>query len=325
MLSLRLMNHKLISSPLQGYTDFHFRNAFQKFFGGIDHFYAPYIRFNGKMAIKPLYERDLRPKNNTGLQVIPQVMTCRADEFIFAAKYVQSLGYNELNWNLGCPYPMVANRGMGSGLIQSPEKIDRILDQVHSQTNIIVSMKMRMGYHHAREILDVFPILEKYPIKNIGIHARIGAQLYEGGVDLDGFQRCIDHCSQKLYYNGDITSFTTFEELTQRFPSIDHWMLGRGLIANPFLPAMIKNQTHYYPENKTEVFSKYIDTLFSSAEEKLTGEKAVIRKMLSYWEYFSVLFSEPDKVIKRIKKAKTYEVYDEAVREILESGELASY
>jgi len=312
------MHHKLISSPLQGYTDFHFRNAFQQFFTGIDQFYAPYIRFNGKMVIKSIYERDLKLKNNTGIAVIPQVMTCSTEEFIFAAKYVRSLGYKELNWNLGCPYPMVTNKGMGSGLIKDPEKIDRILDQVHTETDIVVSMKMRMGYEHAKEILEVFPILEKYPIKNIGIHARIGAQLYKGGVDLDGFQRCIDHCRQKLYYNGDITSVATFEELTERFPSIDHWMLGRGLIANPFLPSMIKNKTHQYPDNKIEVFSKYLDTLFTAAEQKLTGEKAVIRKMLSYWEYFSVLFTNPTKVVKKIKKSKTYEVYDAAVKEILE-------
>ena len=310
------MQHKLISSPLQGFTDFRFRNAFQQFFTGVDVFYAPYIRFNGKMLIKPIYERDLKPKNNVS-KVIPQVMTCSADEFIYAAKYVNSLGYQELNWNLGCPYPMVTNKGMGSGLIKDPEKIDRILDRIHSETDIVVSMKMRMGYEHAGEILDVFPILAKYPIKNIGIHARIGAQLYKGGVDLDGFQRCIDHCGQKLYYNGDITSVGVFKELVDRFPSIDHWMLGRGLIADPFLPSMIKAEAHTYPDNKLDIFSKYIDTLFTAAEQKLTGEKAVIRKMLSYWEYFAVLFPNPSKVVKKIKKAKTYEVYDAAVKEIL--------
>jgi len=278
------------------------------------------------MLIKPVYERDLQPKNNgTIKQLIPQVMTCSADEFIFAANYVQSLGYKEMNWNLGCPYPMVTNKGLGSGLIKSPEKIDRILDRIHTETDIVVSMKMRMGYEHAGEILKVFPVLAKYPIKNIGIHARIGAQLYKGGVDLDGFQRCIDHCGQKLYYNGDITSVAVFEELTEQFPSIDHWMLGRGLIADPFLPEMIKNSMHEYPEDKLDVFSKYLDTLFVAAEQKLTGEKAVIRKMLSYWEYFSVMFPNPTKVVKKIKKAKTYEVYDSAVREILSTWEVHSY
>jgi tRNA-dihydrouridine synthase len=184
-------------------------------------------------------------------------------------------------------------------------------------------MKMRMGYEHSREILDVFPVLEKYPIKSIGIHARIGAQLYNGGVDLEGFQRCIDHCSQKLYFNGDINSVAKFEEMVERFPSIDHWMLGRGLIADPFLPGMIKNNTRSYPDNKVDVFSKYIDTLFTAAEQKLTGEKAVIRKMLSYWEYFAMMFPNPAKIVRRIKKAKTYGVYDAAVKDILACEEFA--
>ncbi len=311
------MHHTLVSSPLQGFTDFHFRNAFQRFFTGINVFYAPYIRFNGRMVIKPVYEHDLQVKNNPRSNVIPQVMTCSADEFIFAANYVHSLGYQELNWNLGCPYPMVTNKGMGSGLIANPDKIDRILDKVHSETDIIVSMKMRMGYEHSREILDVFPVLAKYPIKNIGIHARIGAQLYRGGVDLEGFQRCIEHTDQKLYFNGDITTVARFEEMCDRFPSIDHWMLGRGLIADPFLPEMIKDNTHEYPEDRIEVFSKYLDTLFTAAEKKLTGEKAVIRKMLSYWEYFSSTFPNPTKVVKKIKKTKTYEEYDAAVKDIL--------
>ncbi|MGJ8661934.1 MAG: tRNA-dihydrouridine synthase, partial [Bacteroidota bacterium] len=107
--------HTLLSSPLQGFTDYRFRNALNRHFGGVDTYYSPYIRLNGKLEIKPSYERDILPKNNQELQVIPQIMTNDADEFLFVAKYVQSLGYNELNWNLGCPYPMVTKRCMGSG------------------------------------------------------------------------------------------------------------------------------------------------------------------------------------------------------------------
>jgi hypothetical protein len=52
------------------------------------------------MIIKSSYERDLLPENNLGLEVIPQVITNDADEFLFVAKYVRELGYKELNWNL---------------------------------------------------------------------------------------------------------------------------------------------------------------------------------------------------------------------------------
>lgn len=312
------MTHTLLSSPLQGFTDYRFRNAFNKYFGGIDTYYAPYIRLNGKMVIKPVYERDLQLKNNKSIEVIPQVMTCNADEFLFVIKYIQSLGYTELNWNLGCPYPMVTNRGMGSGLIASPEKIDHILKRAHEATDITISMKMRMGYANPMEILDTFPILEKYPIRNIAIHARIGAQLYEGGVDLDGFQRCIDHSRQKLYYNGDITSVSKFREMADRFPSIDHWLLGRGLIADPFLPQMIKDDTTEYPEDRWEIFSKFHDTLFSEYEQKLSGAKHVIMKMTSYWEYFAQPLENSKKIVKMVKKTKTIEDYDDAVARIFD-------
>ena len=237
------MDYTLLSSPLQGFTDFRFRNALNKYFGGIDTYYSPYIRLNGKLVIKPSYERDLLPENNVGLEVIPQIITNDADEFLFVAKYVKELGYKELNWNLGCPYPMVTKSGMGSGLISNTEKINHILDRAHSESDIIVSMKMRLGYENCEEILDVLPILDTYPIKNIAIHARIGKQLYKGGVNLDAFQHCIDNTNHKLYYNGDITSVAKFREMQERFPTIDHWMIGRGLISDPFLPSMIKNNT----------------------------------------------------------------------------------
>ncbi len=313
------MSHTLLSSPLQGFTDFRFRNAFDKYFGGIDTFYSPYIRLNGKLIVKPAYERDILPKNNTVAEVIPQVMTNDADEFLFVANYVKQFGYKELNWNLGCPYPMVTKRGMGSGLISEAEKIDAILDKVHSESDILVSMKMRMGYENSEEILDTFPILDKYPLKNIAIHARIGKQLYKGGVDLDAFQKCVENTSHKLYYNGDITSVEVFNQLKERFPTIDHWMIGRGLISDPFLPSMIKNNTIEYPGNKIEAFSKFHDTLYQAYSEQLSGPKHITMKMYHFWEYFASTFNNPRKSLKKIKKAKSIQDYDRAVREIFNS------
>ena len=80
------MSFTLLSSPLQGFTDFRFRNAFNEYFGGIDTFYSPYIRLKGKMKIKGSYERDLLIENNTVPEVIPQIMTNSAEEFLFVAK-----------------------------------------------------------------------------------------------------------------------------------------------------------------------------------------------------------------------------------------------
>ena len=313
------MSYKLLSSPLQGFTDYKFRNAFNNLFGGIDTFFTPYFRLNGKRVVKNAYERDILPENNTNLEVIPQVITNNADEFLFVANYVQQFGYNELNWNLGCPYPMVTKCGMGSGLIHQADRIDEILHKVHNESDITVSMKMRLGYENSEEILKTLPILDKYPLKNIAIHARIGKQLYKGGVNLDAFQTCIENTKHTLYYNGDITSVSKFKEMQERFPSIKNWMIGRGLIADPFLPNMIKNDTFEYPENKLEVFNEFHNTLYQNYAESLSGATHLLLKMYHLWEYFSPLFKQSPKGLKKIKKAKNIKKYELAVEEIFKN------
>lgn len=311
------MSLTLHASPLQGFTDFRFRNTFRKYFGGIDVFYAPYIRLTGKQEIKGSFARDILLENNSEIELIPQILTNDAEAFLFVARYVQELGYKELNWNLGCPYPMVAKRGLGSGLIKYPEKINNILDKVYSESNIEVSIKMRLGFESSDEILKVFPIFEKYPIKNIALHPRIGKQLYKGGVDLEAFQHAMASTHHKLIYNGDINSVSRFKEMEERFPTIDTWMLGRGMIADPFLPEMIEGNTSLYPENKIERFGKFHDTLFYEYEQALSGPSHVLMKMLHFWGYFITSFPNSRKGLKKIKKARNILAYENAVKEIL--------
>jgi tRNA-dihydrouridine synthase B len=313
------MNDTLLSSPLQGFTDYRFRNAFHSYFGGIDTYYAPYIRLNGKFEIKSSYQRDLHPHHNAAIHVIPQVMTNDPDEFLFVADYVKSIGYDELNWNLGCPYPMVTKRGMGAGLIANVNRIEEVLQRVHQEKELVISMKMRLGYEHCDEILKVFPILNKFPLKSIAIHARLGKQLYKGGVDLAAFERCLDKTHHIIYYNGDITSVEYFNALKKRFPSVKHWMIGRGLIADPFLPMMIKNETANYPHNRWEIFRKFHDALYADIENALSGSSHVLVKMESYWEYFAKSFPDPHRTFKKIKKSKNKLHYQDAVDSIFNS------
>jgi tRNA-dihydrouridine synthase len=307
----------IYSSPLQGFTDFRFRNAFQQFFGGIDQYIAPYMRVNGKLEIKPASERDILPANNSSLDLIPQIITKNDDEFLFVAKYVRKLGYTELNWNLGCPYPMIAKRGMGSGLLRMPEKIDKILTRVCAETDIQISVKMRLGYENSHEIFNVLPVLEKYQLANITIHPRIGKQLYKGEVDLNTFEECLRQTSHKIFYNGDITSVRSFREMRERFPTINHWMIGRGLIGDPFLPAMIKADNPVYPENRFEIFNSFHDALLASYEEALSGQKHLLMKMYPFWEFFIKSFPLSPKGLKNIKKTQSLNVYREAVKQII--------
>jgi len=77
---------------------------------------------------------------------------------------------------------------------------------------------------------------------------------------------------------------------------------------------MIKDNTGAYPTDRMQRFSRFHEQLFRAFEEKLKGEKHVIMKMSSYWEYFSQAFPDSQRLIKKIMKTKTFEDYDAAYK-----------
>jgi len=316
------MSLTLISSPLQGFTDYRFRNAFNKHFGGIDYFYAPYIRLSGEQEIKASYKRDILPENNAALTVIPQVMCKDADDLLLVAEFVKDLGYHELNWNLGCPYPMVSKKGLGAGLIKDKETIVKILEFVSARSDIEISIKMRLGNESPEEGEQLLPLLDEFPIKHIIIHPRLGTQQYKGHVDLTAFERCLQLSKHPIIYNGDINSVATYRKLQERFPYMQTWVLGRGIISDPFLPSMIKNNSLEYPANANEIFSKFHDTLMQENSLALSGDKHLLLKMATYWEYFALLFTNAHKCHKKIKKAQSLRAYEIAVNEIIRGEQI---
>lgn len=304
---------KLLLAPLQGFTDSYFRSAFHKNFGTVDQYYSPWIRSDNKGVIKKAQIRDVNPENNFGIPLIPQIMCNQIDDFLMLSDYLYNLGYQEINWNLGCPHPMVTNRGLGAALLKSPDKVISLLDAVLPKMRNKLSIKMRLGFEEETEILQLLPKLNDFPLTEIIIHARTAKQMYKGNVNPDAFKNCMNLTKHSLVFNGDITTYKSFKELRNRLPEIKKWMIGRGLIANPFLAGMIKNDTEQLPESYKEIMLKFHDQLLERYAAHLSGEKHLLLKMLSFWHYFSSSFKDPQKAFKRIKKAKTLTAYREAV------------
>lgn len=310
-----MLEDKISIAPLQSFTDFRFRKAFFKFFNGVDKCYAPYIRLTNQKEIKNNQKKDILLENNNHMPVMPQLMVNNIDDFLLVADYVQGLGYNEINWNMGCPYPMVAKRNLGAGMLNNPNEIDQLLDQVFSKSDIKLGLKMRMGYESTDEILKVIPVLNKYPITELIIHARFAKQLYKPSVDLDRFEECIEISKTPLTYNGDLNTVEDYQTLKERFPSINNWMIGRGLVKNPFLAEMIKENSPDFPDDRWDTFKDFHNELYEDYASVLQGDRQIILKMLSFWEYFATQFPNPNKAFKRIKKAKDLSSFETAVNQ----------
>lgn len=311
----------LYLAPLQGFTDHHFRNAFQTVLGDVDRFYAPYLKMSHDGQIKEGPKQDVLIKNNPFEKIVPQILACSSDDFLVMTSYLTDLGYTEVNWNLGCPYPMVAKRDLGSGILNKPEKILEIIEEVILKSGMKLGLKMRMGYEDTSDILSLLPLLNDFPLSEIIIHARFGKQLYQGGCDHDRFEECIPLTKHQITYNGDINTVNDFRNLKKRFPNVNHWMIGRGAIANPFLFEMIQEDSDEFPEDRMEIFHEFLILLMESHLNSKDNEGNILLKMKHYWEYFAQSFDEGKRYYRMVKKADSVKAYYDVLNQIVKLEE----
>ena len=303
---------KIYLAPFQGITGVTFRTIYSKHFQGVDKLFTPFftnISNDSKLPARKLAELG-KPYEN-GIEVVPQTLSKDADEIIRFATFCQQLGFKELNWNLGCPYPMVANKKRGSGMLPYPEMVEEILAKVMAEIPIRFSVKCRLGYNSPEEIFKLIPIFNRNNISELSIHARIGKQLYTGKTDLETFQQVSSQITVPLAYNGDIFSVLDFERLNNHFPAINTWMIGRGLLSDPFLPAKIKGLP--IPDDQQAQIRKFIEDLYFGYRRQLNDNVAVLGILKEYWKYLADSFDDPHQVFKNLKKVKSFDEYEEAV------------
>lgn len=295
-------------APIRGMTDHIYRNTFADHFNGFDLAVAPFIASPTGSKIRNKYIKGVLPENNLKMPMVPQILSKSADGFILLANRLLDLGYETVNWNLGCPYPQVVSKHRGSGLLPHTDRILEFLDNVIPAINGRLSIKTRLGRKDKDDIFRLLPALNAYPLEEIIIHPRTGLQMYTGIPDLDAFDACLLLTHHPIVYNGDIRTIGDFRQLSERFSSIDRWMIGRGALANPFLPGIIKDGK-LKVDNKTDKLKSFHDALFEQYSRILSGPTHILDRMKGLWQYFSQPFSDSKKAMKKIKKARTLDQY----------------
>ncbi len=301
----------LTLAPLHGVTNWIFRKAYFHHFPGMDKAMAPFIASVNPAKPTAHHFKDLLPEVNQVIPLVPQILGNDATEFVATTKILADLGYAEVNWNLGCPFSMVAKKRRGSGLLPFPDLIEGFLGQACPRLCLPLSVKLRLGRKDPQDILDLMPILNSFPLKLVYIHPRVGTQMYRGEVDLDGFAAASRLCSHEVAYNGDIKDLRTFEMLRSRFPTVREWMIGRWAIFDPFLPGRIKGGP--VATGRRGILQAFHDELYADYRKVLFGPAHVMDKMKEVWTFIGKSFPNCEQLLARIAQAKTLVAYERAV------------
>lgn len=285
----------IILAPMQGLTELLFRKAYETVFPGmIDCSISPFLSLthgNLKDAWKKI--DDVVPEKNFGsIPVIPQILGNEPVEFVDLANRLYDIGYEEINWNIGCPMRRVAGKHRGSGILPYPNEVRCVLENVIPRLKGSFSIKMRLGYYSEREIFELIPILNNYPIKNITIHPRIGKQVYTGVPNMQVFSEVLPLIQHPIIYNGDVCTPERYNYINATYPEVQDIMIGRGILFDPLLPAKIKGVDT--PSFKSQEF---ILVLLEAILQCPMPVPSKVRKIKEYWclQYKSLGVTEQQK------------------------------
>lgn len=306
------MVQKMELAPLDGITKLVFRQVWHRHFGGADRYFIPFFSPTDHHTITPRDFRELDPAANEGLPSVPQIMTCRADDFLWGAERMAELGYTEVNLNLGCPSGTVTAKGKGSGFLRYPEELDRFFDKVFSEASVAVSVKTRLGIESPEEFPRLLEVYNKYPIACLTIHARVQKEKYRGSVHLDDFALALAESKNPVCYNGDLRTVAEVRAFEARFPAVDTVMIGRGAVADPALLRKLRGGS----AATREELQAFTQDLYRSYQDFYGQVGTAAQRMREIWFYLIHLFDDADKlnkVMRRFKRPGEYEAAEAAI------------
>lgn len=295
-------------APLDGITRAVFRRVWLRRFGGADRCFIPFLSPTPQHVITPRDLRELAPEDAERLPVVPQIMTCRAPDFLWAAEVLGDMGFREVNLNLGCPSGTVTAKGKGSGFLRRPEALDAFFEEVFSRVRLPVSVKTRLGYQLPEEFPALLEIFNRYPIACLTVHARVRPEKYKGPLHLDVFADTLTRSKNPVSFNGDLRTVADVEAFAARFPAAEAVMIGRGAVADPALFRKLRGG----PAASREELQAFTQELYRDYQAFFGQTGTAAQRMREVWFYLIHLFDGAERLNRQMRRFRTPGEYEAA-------------
>ena len=309
-------------APMEGITTAVFRRVYSKWFEGVDRMYTPFLVANRTHKFKTREKKEIEACSQ---DLVPQILTDKAEHFIWAAHEIYKAGFREVNLNAGCPSATVTTKKKGAGMLEDTRALNSFLDEIFTAKENgdfpEISIKTRVGVSSYTEAEDIADIYARYPFSRVIVHPRIRDDFYKNVPDPDAFRVFYDRISHdKLVYNGDLKTAEDVKSVCRDFPGLSGIMIGRGLLADPFLPKRIcmgdDNERPLFSDGEKKILLGFLEELYEAYERELSAGTAIV-KMKDLWNFMSVSFPEHGKQLKAISKSRNAGEYRSAVRNCL--------
>ena len=233
---------KLLLAPLAGFTDAPFRRLCSE--GGADLCYTEMVSaaglYHGSSPTRHLMEA--MPGEGP---LACQLFGAKEEELAFATRFASSFTsagcprFAEINLNAGCPMTKVTCSGAGAKLVESPEKIHRLLKAMTAETDLPVTLKTRLGPHPQwTTIFEILDAATQAGAAALIVHARFTSQMHGGEVHLETLAELVRRAKIPIYGNGSVTDAKSAAAMAAT--GVAGLMIGRAALARPGIFAELR-------------------------------------------------------------------------------------
>ena len=271
----------LILAPLRGVTIAPFRAVFAEILAeaGFTEAFTPFICANP--GLNPLKDRELAVPAPDGLRLTPQFIGKDPAALRCCLERIRTAGFTSADLNAGCPFPMVRNKGRGSGLLRTPDVLRQMLEvgcAVMGPGKF--SVKARLGVERNDELVKLMPLINLFPLRFLTVHARTAKQMYEGACDMGMFEAIRKVAEVPLVYNGDV------ELKIPDKRSGDRFSVKGDRVADGRVPVMVGRSFVRHLGTREDI-GELLDRYVAASKAELCGERPVLGRMkelIAYWK-----------------------------------------
>lgn len=287
-------------APMEGLTGPIFREVHHQMFPEVDRYYTPFLSPTQNHCFTSRDLREILPPERSNIPTVPQLLTKSAPDFLWAEGELRSLGFDEVNLNVGCPSGTVVAKGKGSGLLGDIPRLRELLEGIFAGCTLPLSIKTRIGLKDSDNWEELIALYNRFPYAELIVHPRTRTEMYKGDIHQDAFDLCYAKSKGRLCFNGEIRTLAQIRELEQRYAGLHACMMGRGLVANP---ALVREYKGGAPLQKSEL-QAYHNALFS-AYERSYGAHNAMHRMKEVWLCLRTMFPSSQAYADKIARSKS--------------------
>lgn len=226
------LKNRVLLAPMAGITDQPFRRICARYHVALS--YSEMMSANRDVWHTEKSRLRVAHHAEIGINAV-QIAGSDPLEMAQAAALNVECGAQLIDINMGCPAKKVNRKMAGSALLQYPDLVAKILQEVVSAVNVPVTLKMRTGWDKTnRNCVEIAKIAEQSGIQALTVHGRTRSCLYEGDAEYGYIRMVKQQVSIPVIANGDITSAQKAKSVLD-YTGADAVMIGRSALGQPWL------------------------------------------------------------------------------------------